>query len=57
MEKPIWTAEEVAARLEVSISSAYRYLSNLMEIGLVASAGTGRYVLGPRSSSWTDRSN
>ncbi len=47
LDKPIWTAEEVAARLEVSISSAYRYLSNLMEIGLVASAGAGRYVLGP----------
>lgn len=47
LEKPVWTAEEVAARLEVSISSAYRYLSNLMELGLVATAGAGRYVLGP----------
>lgn len=47
LEKPIWTADEVAVRLEVSISSAYRYLSNLMEIGLVATAGAGRYVLGP----------
>lgn len=47
LEKPVWTAEEVAGRLEVSISSAYRYLSNLMDLGLVATAGTGRYVLGP----------
>ncbi len=47
LEKPVWTAEEVAGRLEVSISSAYRYLSNLMELGLVATAGAGRYVLGP----------
>lgn len=47
LEKPVWTAEEVAARLEVSISSAYRYLSNLMDLGLVTTAGTGRYVLGP----------
>ena len=27
LEKPVWTAEEAAAQLEVSISSAYRYLS------------------------------
>jgi len=47
LEKPVWTAEEAAARLDVSISSAYRYLASLTDLGLVATAGAGRYVLGP----------
>ncbi|MEM5438752.1 IclR family transcriptional regulator [Paraburkholderia diazotrophica] len=47
LEKPLWSAEEIVRELGVSPSSAYRYLANLSELGLVASAGGGRYVLGP----------
>lgn len=47
LEKPFWSADEIVRELGVSPSSAYRYLSNLSELGLVASAGGGRYVLGP----------
>lgn len=47
LEKPIWTAEEAAKELQVSISTAYRYLLALDEAGLIAKTSAGRYVLGP----------
>ncbi|QYY29458.1 MULTISPECIES: IclR family transcriptional regulator [Cupriavidus] len=47
LDKPMWTVDEIGEQLGVSSSSAYRYLSNLLELGLVASAGAKRYVLGP----------
>jgi DNA-binding IclR family transcriptional regulator len=47
LEKPVWTASEAAATLGVSSSTAYRYISALDEVGLVASAGGGKYTLGP----------
>ena len=47
LEQPSWTAEQVSAKMEVSISTAYRYLLALEEIGLIAAVTTGRYVLGP----------
>lgn len=47
-EKPLWTAEEAAAALEVSLSTAYRQLSALMKAGLLdAVEGSKAYVLGP----------
>jgi DNA-binding IclR family transcriptional regulator len=47
MEKPVWTAGEAAAALDVSSSTAYRYLLALDEAGLVTSASSGQYTLGP----------
>lgn len=47
MEKPVWTASETAMALGVSSSTAYRYLSALDEVGLVTSASSGQYTLGP----------
>lgn len=47
-EKPLWTPEEAAAALEVSLSTAYRQLSALMKAGLLdAVEGSKGYVLGP----------
>jgi len=47
LEKPEWTAEDIVAELGVSISTAYRYLSALEEVGLIATTRVGRYGLGP----------
>jgi DNA-binding IclR family transcriptional regulator len=47
LEKPVWTANEAAAALGVSNSTAYRYLSALDDAGLVTSASSGKYTLGP----------
>lgn len=47
-EKPLWTAEEAAAALEVSLSTAYRQLAALVKAGLLdAVEGSSAYVLGP----------
>lgn len=47
LEKPAWSVEEAAGALEVSSSSAYRYFAALTETGLLTTATSGRYVLGP----------
>ena len=47
LDRPVWTVDQVAERLDVSTSSAYRYVAALAEAGLVTNAATGRYVLGP----------
>jgi DNA-binding IclR family transcriptional regulator len=47
LDAPAWTVEEVAARLAVSASTAYRYVAVLTEAGLLTNAASGRYVLGP----------
>ncbi|KAE8757123.1 MULTISPECIES: IclR family transcriptional regulator [Paraburkholderia] len=47
VEHPEWTAEDVAAALDVGIATAYRYLSALDEAGLIATTRPGRYGLGP----------
>lgn len=47
LERPVWTAEEIAAALSVSLATAYRYLGSLDEAGLVATARVGQYALGP----------
>ncbi|MCK8787390.1 helix-turn-helix domain-containing protein [Roseomonas sp. NAR14] len=47
IDRPVWTAEKVAEALEVSVSSAYRYVAILVEAGLLTPARGGSYVLGP----------
>ncbi len=47
LEKPVWTAEEAACTLDLSLSSVYRYLASLNEVGLVTTATPGNYTLGP----------
>jgi len=45
---PALSAEEMAARLGYTRSTAYRYLKELSEAGLLAPGSDGRYSLGPR---------
>lgn len=47
LDRPVWTAEEIAKTLDVSMSTAYRYVLALEDVGLVATASPGRYILGP----------
>ena len=47
LERPAWTAEAAALALDVSISTAYRYLLALENIGLITATRPGLYVLGP----------
>lgn len=46
-ERPVWTAEALARRLRVSVSTAYRYVRSLCRAGLLDPAGGARVVLGP----------
>ena len=47
-ERPLWTAEDVAEALNVSLSTAYRQLGALVKSDLIeAVAGSHAYVLGP----------
>lgn len=48
VEAPVWSAEELAARCELPVSSCYRYLKSLHQAGLLARVGSGSYVVGPR---------
>ena len=45
-DAPIWGAESIAAHLECSTPTAYRYLRELSDTGLLRSAAAGQYVLG-----------
>jgi DNA-binding IclR family transcriptional regulator len=48
VERPYWTAEDAALELEVSVSTAYRYIALLVQAGLLDPLeGSKRYVLGP----------
>ena len=44
--RPLWTVEQVAAELEVSTSSAYRYVQDLLATGFLDPV-QGGYMLGP----------
>ncbi len=46
-ERPRWSPEEVSSDLQVSVSTAYRYLKLLGDFGFVAAATAGSYTLGP----------
>lgn len=48
VDAPVWSADELAARCELSPSTCYRYLKSLHAAGLLARVGSGSYVIGPR---------
>jgi DNA-binding IclR family transcriptional regulator len=50
-EHPLLTAAEVAARLGMNRTTAWRYLQTLSATGLVREAGDGRFGLGARTLS------
>ncbi len=47
LEQPAWTVEQIAPKLGVAVSSAYRLVGRLGKAGLVDAVTPGRYVLGP----------
>ncbi|MCK6210783.1 IclR family transcriptional regulator [Georgenia sp. EYE_87] len=47
-EKPELTVEEIAERVDISVPSAYRFLSLLRELDLVEENGSNTYALTPR---------
>lgn len=47
VERPAWTAEELADALGMSVSSTYRYIGALADTGFLATEATGLYILGP----------
>jgi IclR helix-turn-helix domain len=47
LDRPTWTVEEAAPALHVSVSSAYRYFAALTEAGLLTTASSSHYILGP----------
>lgn len=46
-ERPVWTVEEVAAELKLSISSAYRYFQSLLKFEYLDEVPGQGYCLGP----------
>jgi len=46
-DKPIWTAEEAAPILGVSVSTCYRYINSLCTAGLLDPVAGKGYTLGP----------
>jgi DNA-binding IclR family transcriptional regulator len=46
--EPVWTVDALGKSLVLSRSTAYRYVKELCEAGLLASVGDGGYSLGPR---------
>jgi DNA-binding IclR family transcriptional regulator len=46
-EKSVWTAEEAAGTLDVSVSTAYRYIKSLCTTGLLVPVSGDEYRLGP----------
>ncbi|WP_427968729.1 IclR family transcriptional regulator [Altererythrobacter sp.] len=47
LDKGIWTVEEAAQQLDLTVSTAYRYFRSLVSAGLVVADEPGRYSLGP----------
>jgi DNA-binding IclR family transcriptional regulator len=45
---PIWSVDEIAAKFSYTRSTAYRYVRELSDAGLLTPAATARYSLGPR---------
>ncbi|MFA7625176.1 MAG: IclR family transcriptional regulator C-terminal domain-containing protein [Pusillimonas sp.] len=46
-ERPVWTVEEVATELQLSISSAYRYFQSLLKFEYLDEVPGQGYCLGP----------
>jgi len=47
LERPDWSVDEAAAAFAVPTSTVYRYFNSLARSGLIATVGSGRYILGP----------
>lgn len=47
-EQPVWAADELAAALGLSRATAYRYVKDLVEAGLLQRLDQGRLALGAR---------
>ena len=47
-EEPIWTLEQITSQTGYARSTAYRYVKELCDAGLLISIGKGAHVLGPR---------
>jgi DNA-binding IclR family transcriptional regulator len=47
LERPVWTADEMAAELGVSSATIYRFIRALEEVGLIAGARAAKFTLGP----------
>ncbi len=45
--KPLWSVEEAAHELDISVSTSYRYFRGLIGAGMLVPAAAGQYVLGP----------
>jgi DNA-binding IclR family transcriptional regulator len=45
---PIWSVDEIAAHFSYTRSTAYRYVRELADAGLLSQAENARYSLGPR---------
>ena len=45
---PVWSVDEIAAKFGYTRSTAYRYVRELSDAGLLTPAATARYSLGPR---------
>jgi DNA-binding IclR family transcriptional regulator len=46
-ERPVWSPERAAKRLNVSLATSYRYFNTLVASGLLEKLERNRYVLGP----------
>jgi len=47
-EAPVWTVDDIAAALGYTRATAYRYVGELCEAGLLTRVAQGAYALGPR---------
>jgi DNA-binding IclR family transcriptional regulator len=47
VEQPEWTVEMASQKLDLAVSTTYRYFRSLSQAGLLAAFTSGRYVLGP----------
>jgi DNA-binding IclR family transcriptional regulator len=47
VQRPVWTADQIALALNISLSSAYRLIGQVAEAGLIDALSPGHYVLGP----------
>ena len=47
LERPEWTVEAAARKLQLGVSTTYSYFKTLTDAGLIVAFSPGRYVLGP----------
>ncbi len=47
-DAPVWTVDELAAKLGYTRATAYRYVGELCDAGLLTRVAQGAYALGPR---------